>query len=652
MLSLVNEMSRCCLSSLWIVCGFLAYVASTMVAAAGPPPSPEAWSPQRLSFQKAAAELDSGAGSRYKAIRVELKDYPLRLDLDFSVKLGQLHDMTPEEARAFMSEAHGTPLAGRFLVAYLRHKAQDRRWPAFLGVTENPPDMPELQCYYYRALYAMGEVERALIGAAALWNVGFSQDEACDPLFKVWAKNGGPDDGLVWSRALLAFRAKNGHLIRYVKRFSTEALKGDLDELAAVYRRPSRIEGDHHADTDRHADILVAGVMRLAQLNPARAYDALSSLREHHVFSLVQQQEIASAIVRHSLFAERAAAPPDWVDKQIAQLKNDELTMIWLRNAIADGDWLSVQRGIDWLSGGLQAQDRWLYWRARTEEELGNPGASALWEQVAPSRSFHGFLAAERFGLAHQLNLQQADPPDPGFDTTVWLGVARTQELLALGRERDAKEQWRHTLNQVSERGRGALGDVALGNGWPDLATDAANAGGAWDRLELRFPRSYWAEFQRAGEAQDVDPYELIALARRESGLYAKARSKVGARGLMQVMPATARGVAKRQGQPYRGASALYAPETNIALGSAYYAELLKRYDGNRVKALAAYNAGPSRVGRWASGDLSIDQWVDSLPFAETREYVQAVLAYTVIYRSLSGVPAALMTQAEYELRY
>ena len=134
--------------------------------------------------------------------------------------------------------------------------------------------MPELQCHYYRAKLALGERDAAFEGAADLWNVGQSQERACDPLFEAWIAAGGPSDALVWSRALKAFDAKNGHLIRYVKRFASEPLQRDLDELAAVYRRPSRVEGDHHQATDRHADILVAGVGRLAQLSPARAYQS------------------------------------------------------------------------------------------------------------------------------------------------------------------------------------------------------------------------------------------------------------------------------------------------------------------------------------------------------------------------------------------
>jgi soluble lytic murein transglycosylase len=120
----------------------------------------------------------------------------------------------------------------------------------------------------------------------------------------------------------------------------------------------------------------------------------------------------------------------------------------------------------------------------------------------------------------------------------------------------------------------------------------------------------------------------------------------------MQLMPATARSVAKENGVSYRGVRTLYDPQVSIALGTSYYAGLVERYDGNRVKALAAYNAGPSRVSRWLSDSQSVDQWVDSLPFAETREYVQAVLTYRVIYRLRAGEPAMLLTQGERDELY
>lgn len=639
------------LSEGWLGCVIaplvLSFVAVDAQASGDELPAPEHWAEQRTLYQQAAAELDSGAGNRYQEMRDDLAGYPLRVDLDFSVKLGQLHDMTAEQARLFLAEADGTPLAGRFLVAFLRHKAQDRRWRSFLAVLDAVPESPELQCYYYRALRATGDTAAAFEGAAALWNVGYSQDDACDPLFDSWVRSGGPDDEQIWSRALLAFKAKNGHLIRYVKRFASPELQRDLDELAAIYRRPARIEGDHHKTTERHADIVVAGLVRLAQLNPNRAYQAMNSVRGGYAGSTERAQIVNRAIVRHSLFAERASAPEVWVTSQIAALKDDELTVIWLRNAIASSDWPSVVSGISWLSPERRAEDRWRYWWARAHEAQGQGDMQSLWSQLAESRSFHGFLAADRLGRPYAMSASSDAIPPPATDAKMNLGVGRVQELLALGDGRQAKEQWRHTLNQLPAQQRASLGDLALRKGWPDMATDAANAGRAWNRLDLRFPKIYWELFERAAKAVEQDVYDLIAIARRESGLWGQAQSAVGARGLMQIMPATARSVAQNEDIQYQGASSLFEVELNIQLGAAYYSQLVARYEGNRVKALAAYNAGPTRVDRWADGTRAVDQWVDSIPYAETREYVQAVLAYAVIYQTLDGRAATLLAEAE-----
>jgi soluble lytic murein transglycosylase len=117
--------------------------------------------------------------------------------------------------------------------------------------------------------------------------------------------------------------------------------------------------------------------------------------------------------------------------------------------------------------------------------------------------------------------------------------------------------------------------------------------------------------------------------------MYPSAESGAGAVGLMQVMPGTGRQVAKKLGLPWRRA-ALRDPDYNARIASHYYRTLLDRFDQNRPMALAGYNAGPHRVERWRR-EMSADQWIESLPFKETRDYVQAVLAYTVIYDLQSG---------------
>jgi soluble lytic murein transglycosylase len=140
-----------------------------------------------------------------------------------------------------------------------------------------------------------------------------------------------------------------------------------------------------------------------------------------------------------------------------------------------------------------------------------------------------------------------------------------------------------------------------------------------------------------------------MSIARRESAFFPQARSPVGARGLMQIMPATGKQVARGLGQNHRS-SQLYEVEHNVLLGSAYYRELLDRYQGNRIFALAAYNAGPHRVDRWkrpGTQALDVEAWVETIPFRETRNYVQAVLSYNVVFNYLQGKQTPVLSDLE-----
>ena len=201
---------------------------------------------------------------------------------------------------------------------------------------------------------------------------------------------------------------------------------------------------------------------------------------------------------------------------------------------------------------------------------------------------------------------------------------------------------------------RQELALLARQQGWHRLAIDAAGRAKAWDLLDIRFPMPYQSTFEQFASNQQVPATELMAIARRESAFYPKARSPVGARGLMQIMPATGKQVAASLGASH-STSDLYEVEHNVLLGSAYYRQLLDRYDGNRIFALAAYNAGPHRVDRWrkpGDADRSVDQWIEAIPFKETRNYVQAVLSYNVVFQYLQGNPGPLLSEAERSTTY
>ena len=246
------------------------------------------------------------------------------------------------------------------------------------------------------------------------------------------------------------------------------------------------------------------------------------------------------------------------------------------------------------------------------------------------------------------LNMPETEEREPHGDRALRV-VSRVNELSALGQIWESRSEFRSGLDDPEVAL--ALAEFAATQGWQTLAIEASAAARAWDRLDLRFPRVYEDDFAKWGEGRNLEVEDLMAIARRESALEPKAISEANARGLMQVVPSTARITARKHNIRY-STRRLREPSYNILVGSRYYADLLSRYDDNRVLALAAYNAGPNRVRRWSDGDKSVARWVDTIPFKETREYVRAVLAYNVIYRMMAGKPATLLTEAELNHQY
>jgi len=157
------------------------------------------------------------------------------------------------------------------------------------------------------------------------------------------------------------------------------------------------------------------------------------------------------------------------------------------------------------------------------------------------------------------------------------------------------------------------------------------------DDISLRFPLQHEDKVNNWSEKNNIDPSWTYAIIRRESAFMPDARSSVGALGLMQLMPNTARQVARQMKVRYRGRYSLLASNTHIRLGTGYLKRMLSKLDSQQVLATAAYNAGPHRVSKWLPENHQMDaiQWIETIPFTETREYVSNVLAYMVIYEHL-----------------
>jgi len=348
-----------------------------------------------------------------------------------------------------------------------------------------------------------------------------------------------------------------------------------------------------------------------------------------------------------------------WLRGAMQRLAQDKLVEIRLRWALAEQDWPAVAATLPLLSAEAQGDGNWRYWLAKVQEVNGRQSeAQALLTALAQERGYYSFLAADKLGLSYAFEHQPLASPNDllaGLTPEAKAVVQRVAELQYHDEANLAHSEWFTLLRNTPDAApKEQLAMLAADQGWYRLAIDAANKAKAWDALDLRFPLPYQSTFEQFAVESGVDSTELMAIARRESAFFPQARSPVGARGLMQIMPATGKQVASSIGKRHRNAD-LYEIEHNVHLGSTYYRQLLDRFGDNRIFALAAYNAGPHRVVRWrkaSNASLPVDIWVETIPFKETRNYVQAVLAYTVVFKYLMGDTRSLLTQAELQAAY
>lgn len=611
----------------------------------------------REDYANAVRAIDRGAWTEYQQLRPGLDDYPLAVYLDYYQLSSQAGKVRPADARRFISLSEDTPLPNRFLGNYLRQAGKDRRWADFLAVMPDEPRSVDLKCFYFRAKLAQGDALAAWEGAERLWVHGESRPDECDPLFDAWLKADQLGDEVVWARLLKAFDARQRSLMTYVARKGSDALQPWSQRLLAVYRKPTSLRKQSlPADNAYSADIISHGLAYLARYNPAQALDFWQRFSGEQTFSEAQQRKVEHAIAQQSLFS-RTQANLGWLSGALARLADDKLIEIRLRWALREQDWEGLSNTLPLLSAEARNRAVWQYWHSRYLSHAGEEQkARQILQTLAAERDYYGFLAADRLGKTYSFNNRPLVLQAAQTDGVRQLpAVRRIGELNYHLEQQEAHSEWFKVLQDTdSEDEHYALAALAAEQGWHRMAIDAATRARAWDALDVRFPTPYQDTFQRYAAVQGVPATELMAIARRESAFFPEARSPVGARGLMQVMPATGKQVASALGRPHTREE-LYQVEHNVLLGSTYYRQLLDRFDNNRVYALAAYNAGPHRVDRWRNKQgerLPVEMWIETIPYRETRNYVQAVLAYNVVFQYRLGGTHSLLSAGERQTLY
>ena len=603
---------------------------------------------ERELFLEARQALRSENLGRFRELEVRLRDYPLHPYLSYWDLERRLDTLSAAAAQAALEAFASTPLESRLRGRWLERLAREGRWSEYLAAYR-PGFGTRAECRFHDAQRRIGRLAEAWAGARELWLVGRSQPRECDPLFDAWRAAGQLTHELARERVELAIKRGQVRLARYLRRYLDPADRARTDLWIEVRRDPrAGLELPAlRADGEMERKILAYGVKRLAGYDAPAADAAWRSLRQDQAFGETERREVERKIALEYAFdgdpraLERMSAmPAAWHDEDVRG---------WaVRVAVRHGRWGEALEWLRRMPSEEAEEARWRYWRARVLEAQGQTEeAEALYRALASGRGYYEFLAADRLGEPYRFDHDPVSGPVAGdADLDREPGIVRARELFHAGLVIDARREWRAALaGRLSEQFRLAA-RLAYHWGWYDRAIFALGSARYWDDLEIRFPFAYRSELATRARNQRLDPAWVFAMARQESAFNARARSSAGALGLMQIMPATGRRIASDLGTRLASKWRLLDPDLNARFGTHYLRKLLDELDDHPVLAIAAYNAGPHRVRQWLpdAGMEEADVWIENVPFHETRNYLQRVLAYTAIYQDRLGSEVVPLT--------
>ena len=610
--------------------------------AAGIPEAEHTLEEKRAIFMDAERALKKGQISKYRRLKASLHDYPLYPYLEYRELRRRLGLLSNEQVEDFLSDNRNTPLADLMRRAWLDQLARQGRWQSYLMFYQ-PQHSVTRRCHYLRALINTDRSMEAMEQVQSLWLHGYSQPKACDPVFMAWREAGHMTESLIWQRIEMAIEKRQSRLAKYLGAFLPAKDQQWVEDWFQIYRKPERIVQRKRAIADHlyRNKILLYGLKRLSHKDSAAALNAWNTLQQSYDFSPEQQRQ-AEGIVALALI--RDGSPEALSYLTMIEPTSDDVRLLeaGILAAKREGDWAAALRWLLTLPEQERHSERWEYWRARTLQVLGfQKNAESLYAKLARERSYYGFLAADQLGQDYHLEHVPLNIETSKLESLVVKlpGLQRARELYALKRLGSARREWEAVIQSLNPEQLHVAAKLAQGLGWHDRAIFSLARAGYWDDLELRFPLEFRRQVESQASDRELESAWVFAVLRQESAFVMDARSSAGALGLMQLMPRTARQVARGLKHRKLRSHELLQPDTNIRLGTAYLRQVLDQLQQHPVLATAAYNAGPYRVRGWLpSQAMPADIWVEMIPFKETRNYLRRVLAYTVIYEQRLGL--------------
>lgn len=575
---------------------------------------------------------------KYRSLKARLKGYILYPYFEFNEARAELGDL--KKVEKFQRNYADTPMSERLEWMRLKHLGKNKRWPEYYREFEKSSSK-SLQCYYLQSVAAVkGKGQDWLDDVESIWMTGTTLPRECSPLFDAFYGTGAVTPSMLLKRIKLAMQKKNLSLAKFLAKKLDPKQRGWYDLWLKMHNEPlpTLMSSLKMKDSEPLEEAVMHGVIRYAADDTYLAWRLWQgTIKPSFDFSQSQIDEVEGKLVLRAGWRHLPEANEMYADVAESAL-NEEARQWRVRSALRAQDWNAVIEYLNKLPKDERKEQQWQYWRARAYFETGSVvRAKGVYEELAGRTSYYGFLAAEMLNQSYQFTtvpVVEEDEEGKVSKLEQREGMQRAREQFNIGHNIDAMREWNYQLKTLDKDEKRWAARLAQRWGWHFAAILTASKANRLDDLELRFPLMYQDEIQRAASTHGVPDSWVYGVVRRESAFKESAVSPAGALGLMQLMPNTAKQVAKKLGLPRHSKKELKQPAKNINLGTSYLREVQDKYNGHEVLATASYNAGPHRVKRWLPEDteLPADIWVDTITFDETRNYVKAVMFYSTIF--------------------
>lgn len=590
-----------------------------------------------------------GDRARLATLLDSVRGHELEPYVQYWALTARLDETSDDAVLDFLQRNAGTVLAERLRADWLKQLGKRHQWDTFdreyRALTQ--PDV-ELVCYALQSRLAEQD-DSALDEARPLWFNELDLPSSCSPLVDAMITDGRIDTDDVWQRMRRLLEAKRfGQAKLAAAWLPTDQAPEPklLDRIADAPQRYLDKLKPNFATSRLGREMAMYAIQRLARSDAEQAAaewepikGRFSAAERGYVYVQLAWQG-ARQHLPQALGWYKAAGDTPLSDEQMA----------WKARAALRGlDWKQVRSAIEVMPTRLADKPDWQYWLGRALQAQGKrEEAQALFERISGQPNFYSNLADDELGRPITVPPRAAQPTGEEIAAAASVSaIRRAVSLLRLDMRIEALREWSAAVRGMDDRQLLAAAEFARRNELFDRAINAADRTQFEHDFNLRYLAPFRDRIEPAVRELDLDQAWVYGLMRQESRFVMNARSGAGASGLMQLMPATAKLVAKKIGLKDFRPSSIADVEVNVALGINYLKMVLDDLDNHPVLASAAYNAGPNRARKWRDiKPLEGAIYAETIPFSETRDYVKKVMSNAVYYSALfEGKPQSLKSR-------